>query len=183
MRIGARSMVWMLAAALAFMAVDASAQMRSGGRGGKGGGASGSSSGGDMMAKRPMSEESLADLVAYRLELLQEDLRLTVQQDAAWLRFSEKMAAAAADITRERDRSRGVSTNDGLQQAAHAVDAARNRLTAFEEVAEATKTLYERLTPDQRSLASSRLATLFPLLTNGGQVQARVNPSGERAGP
>jgi hypothetical protein len=108
-------MVWILAAALAFMAVDASAQLRSGGRGGKGGASSGGSSGGDMTARRPVTEESLTDLVGYRLELLQEDLKLSVQQDSAWLRFSEKTAAAAADITRERDRSRSVNTSDGLQ--------------------------------------------------------------------
>ena len=49
-----------------------------------------------------------------------------------------------------------------------AVDSARNRLTALEDIAAAAKALYAGFTPSQQSVADPTLATIVTLVTGGG---------------
>jgi hypothetical protein len=59
--------------------------------------------------------------------------------------------------------------NSALKRIDRSVDAARNRLAALEDIADAAKTLYTLLTPDQLAVADPRLAALVPL-PNGNFV-------------
>ncbi len=118
--------------------------------------------------KRPVIQQDTADLVEYRLAMLQEDLKLSPGQENAWLSYADKVRALVSDITKERGRGQNAGMQmDGLQQVDHAVDVARNRLTALEDIASAAKALYGGLTPQQKSLADSRFATIIPLITGG----------------
>jgi hypothetical protein len=97
---------------------------------------------------------------------LYEDLKLTPAQQPSWQSYADKVRALASDLARERSHAQagapaGAQLN-ALQQIDRTLDTARNRLTGLEDIAAAAKTLYERLTPEQRSIADSRLATVIP---------------------
>lgn len=62
---------------------------------------------------------------------------------------------------------------NALQQLDRAVDVARNRLTALEDIASAAKTLYGSLTPQQKSLADSRFTTIIPLTDGSAADRVR----------
>jgi hypothetical protein len=49
------------------------------------------------------------------------------------------------------------------QQIDRIVDAARNRLTALEDIAQAAKALYAKLAPEQQPAADPRLANLMTM--------------------
>ena len=116
----------------------------------------------------PMNHEQLL----YQLDALQADLRLAPEQAAQWQPFAERVLALEADLTRQR--SRGVSASeleqkgqavDGIRQVARAVDTARNRLTALEDIEASSRALYQTLQTDQKTMANARLgAFLAPLL-------------------
>ncbi|HYL90926.1 MAG TPA: hypothetical protein VEU32_19410 [Burkholderiales bacterium] len=57
-----------------------------------------------------------------------------------------------------------------VQKVDRIVDVARDRLTALEDIAQAAKDLYAKLTPEQQSAADPRLANLMtmPLGQPGG---------------
>lgn len=151
--------VFLAAAGIALAAAEAPAQIGGGMRGGRG----------DYdRDRRPAGEQSPAvqedpvGLTGYRLETLREDLKLAPEQEPAWKSYADKVSALAADISRERGRLKAVLELKSLQRIDAAVDVARNRLTALEEIASAAKALYARLTPGQQSLADARLATTLP---------------------
>jgi hypothetical protein len=73
----------------------------------------------------------------------------------------------ASDIARERNRGRANAQSDPVQRIDHSVDVARDRLTALEDIASAAKTLYASLSPDQKSAANPRLATIIPMSPDG----------------
>lgn len=108
----------------------------------------------------------------YQLDALQADLRLAPEQAAQWQPFAERVLALEADLSRQR--SRGISASemeqkgqaaDGIRQVARAVDTARNRLTALEDIEASSRALYQTLQPDQKTMANARLgAFLAPLL-------------------
>lgn len=103
--------------------------------------------------------------IEYRLSLLQDDLRLSAEQNPAWQAFATKVRAYAGDVARERARGMrpnpaSAAQNDGLQHVEQAVDAARNRLTALEDVELSAKALYQTLTPEQKGLLDTRIATI-----------------------
>ncbi|MES2949076.1 MAG: Spy/CpxP family protein refolding chaperone [Pseudomonadota bacterium] len=118
-------------------------------------------------AQGPLSREQLE----YHLGTLQVDLRLTPEQTAAWQTFTDRILALQADMDRQRGRSAAaasVSTSSsagGIKPIANAVDTARNRLTALEDMESTGRALYQTLQPDQKTLADLRTATfLAPLL-------------------
>jgi len=116
----------------------------------------------------PMSREQLQ----YQLDALQADLRLAPEQAAQWQPFAERVLALEADLSRQRSRSISASdmepkgqAADGIRQVARAVDTARNRLTALEDIEASNRALYQSLQPDQKTMANARLgAFLAPLL-------------------
>jgi hypothetical protein len=118
--------------------------------------------------QRPAVQEDMEDVIDYRLALLQEDLKLSADQENAWRSYSDKVHFLLSDVSRERRRLQSGMSMNALQQVDHAVDVARNRLAAWEDVAGAAKTLYDRLTPQQRAMVDARFAGIVTLITDGG---------------
>lgn len=103
--------------------------------------------------------------IEYRLSLFQEDLKLSAEQNQLWLSFSANVRAYAADLARERAHNMGATASNAaapnaLKHVGQAVDAARNRLTALEEVESSAKALYQALGPEQKNLADARIPTI-----------------------
>jgi len=166
------------ATVLTAAALDANAQFPGGGR--TRGGNRGS---GDMQRpERPQGPADVSELVEFRLQTFEEDLKLSPAQQKLWDAFAERVRAVAADIMRERERMKKESTTHppAPQQIDHALDIARDRLTALEDVAASAKTLYDALLPEQKLLADSRVGTILPVI--GGAPPA---PQGgpQRASP
>ncbi len=153
---------------LAIAAVDASAQM--GTRRGSGRGD------GDRAAKAQEKPQNSVDQLALILAELQEDLKLTADQQPAWDAYARNLEALASDLARERGRTKEVMQMKVLQRLDHAVDVARDRLTAVEDIAAAAKKLYAGLTPEQRSVADPRLATAIAAAAASGSASAGIRP-------
>ena len=128
-------------------------------------------------AQRAAVQEDMEDVVDHRLTVLQEELRLSADQENVWRSYADKVHALLSDMSRERRRIQSGMSMNALQQVDHAVDVARNRLAAWEDVAAAAKTLYQRLTPQQQALVDARFASIVTLITDG----SAANPY-ERAG-
>lgn len=151
---------------------------------------------------RPVQQEESYELIEYRLMLLEEDLQLRAPQREAWQAFAERVRAYAGDLARDRARTMQPSAGaagGGVQHIEQAVDAARNRLTALEDVAAVAKSLYAVLSTEQKMLVDSRVATIVaprprtgtaagvgnsaPDLSSGGRMQRKSGvpgPGGER---
>ena len=99
------------------------------------------------------------EITAHELE---EDLKLTPEQQPLWQSYLDKVRALGNDVARERSR-RPVAPVNVAQQIDRILDAARNRLTALEDIAQAAKTLYAKLTPEQQPAADPRLANLMAM--------------------
>ena len=125
---------------------------------------------------RPAAQESVTDLVEFRLALLQEDLKLTRDQERAWITYEERTRALATDIARERSRSQTALSMNAMQQVNHAVDHARDQLAAWEEIAPAAKALYDSLTPEQKALADARMPSIVAALTVGSPAGFFARP-------
>ena len=93
---------------------------------------------------------------------LHEDLKLSPQQEPLWDAYLEKIRALGNDIARER-RPLGSAAGNVTQQIDRIVDTARNRLTALEDIAQAAKDLYAKLTSEQQPAANPRLANLMTM--------------------
>jgi len=101
-----------------------------------------------------------ANMLEVTLHEFHEDLKLSPAQEPAWLAYEDKLRALEADIARERRQSAQMGV---LLRIDRAVDVARDRLTAVEDIAIAAKTLYGRLSPEQQETADPRLANLISL--------------------
>jgi hypothetical protein len=156
--------------------VSADVYAQSGGLGGIfGGNRGGRSRGGDSQgsSRDSSNERTVAapeansyEVIEYRLSLLQEDLKLNVEQSGPWQTFATKARAYAGDLARERARSMrppyaSTAATNGLQHIGETVDAAQNRLTALQEVESSAKALYQTLTPEQKTLADMRIPTII----------------------
>ena len=116
-------------------------------------------------------QDNSPEQVEDRLGMLEEDLHLSPGQRAAWQAYSDKVVALATDVGRDRTRGAlGASSMSSLRQIDPAVDMARNRLTALEDIAAAAKTLYGSLTPQQQSVADPRLANIVSAIASPAAV-------------
>ena len=94
-------------------------------------------------------------------------LKLSPAQAGPWQGFAVRVRALAEDVSRERGRSMvltpGADTGPalGLGHIGQALDAARNRLTALEDVEIAAKALYQTFTPEQKAEAEQRLPSII----------------------
>ena len=181
MRWAVRVLGLLLAGAMLSAVPEALAQFRGGTPGGSGfpgGGGRGPRGGefnreqGPPGQQRQAMQEDIVSLTEYRLELLHVDLRLAPDQESSWKAYADKVSALATDMARERGRAQAALQMKALQRIDQSVDAARNRLTALEDISSAAKALYGRLTPEQQSLADTRLATTLP--TGFGQSVSGV---------
>lgn len=145
-----------LALVLAAAATPALAQLGGRRRGG----------GGDRQG-RPDEKEAPERVNALEVTLheLHEDLKLTPEQEPLWQSYADKLRALAGDMARESGRRflRDGAPASLPQQLDRQVDAARNRLTALEDIAQAAKALYARLSPEQQPAADPRLANLMAM--------------------
>lgn len=105
------------------------------------------------------------------VEELHEDLKLTAAQEPLWQSYIDKVRALGNDLARERVRRPAQASVQ--QQIDRIVDAARNRLTALEEIAQAAKALHASLAPEQQPAADPRLANLMA-------VPLQQQPEGSR---
>jgi hypothetical protein len=140
-----------------------------------------------LAAPRPPGQDANAPLtpmqaVKYRLDLLEEDLRLLPQQDAAWRTYRDRVIKLAEDAQRS-SRSAMGDTLPAPQRLDRIGDIARDRLTAIEDVVDAGKALYAMLTPGQQAVADRRMATpVLPLIgvepsaTNNRSLAAPKDP-------
>ena len=152
--------------------------------GGQGGGRpSGSTPSHQGIPVRPPAPEAAAPAtvlgtVQYRLELLEEDLRLRPEQNAAWAAYRSRVLKLAEDTQRASRTALGgdLTAPKRLDKLA---DIARDRLTAIEDIVDAGKALYATLTPDQQMRADRRMAV--PVMALAG---VEPNSSDNRsAGP
>jgi periplasmic protein CpxP/Spy len=156
-----------------FFVQDATAQLGGGFPGG--GGMRGGMRGGGSRERNPTREgerpiqPNTVDDIEDRLGLLEDDLQLTAAQQTAWQRYADRVKALASDIARERGRSELAEKQTVVQQIDHAVDIARNRLTALEDIAAAAKSLYGTLAPEQQTRADPRLANIVMSLAGSQQ--------------
>ncbi len=167
------AIAWIIALAAAVTALDATAQF---GGGMPGGGMRGSRNRSDSASReqRPPVRDNSPEQIEDRLGLLEEDLHLTADQRQGWQAYAEKVGALAGDVNRERERGPlGNAQMNSLLQIDRAVDTARNRLTALEDIAAAAKSLYGSLTPQQKSVADPRLATIVSMITSPAPGQDR----------
>ena len=181
MKIFRTTIVCLCAALLVAAALDASAQFPGGGR--SRGGNRGS---GDMQRpERPQGPADVSELVEFRLQTFEEDLKLSPAQQKLWDPFAERVRAVAADIMRERERAKKESTSHppAPQQIDHALDVARDRLTALEDVAASAKALYAVLLPEQKLLADSRVGTILPVIDGGAPPPGGPQRAGPDGGP
>ena len=148
-----RESLKMLCAAALLPAAPAALAQLGGRRSGKGG----------MDAGRRSGEEQRVDALETSLHELQEDLKLSTQQEPLWQAYADKVRALASDVARERGRRPAADAGTLLQRIDRVVDAARNRLTALEEIGLAAKALFESLSPEQKTPADPRLANIMAL--------------------
>lgn len=152
------------------------------GGGAQGGGMRGNRGRPDGAARepRPPVRDNSPEQIEDRLGMLEEDLHLAPNQLAAWQACADKVTAYAADIGREQTRGpAGAASLNSLQLIDHAVDVARNRLTALEDIAAAARALYGTLTGQQKSIVDPRLANIVSSLSNpvrDGAARPRGRP-------
>lgn len=130
-------------------------------------------------APKDKGGEPRVNLLEVTAHELHEDLKLTPVQEPLWESYLEKVRALGNDIVRERTQQPAGRTVP--QQIDRTVDVARNRLAALEDIAQAAKDLYAKLTPEQQPVANPRLANLMtmPLAQAGG---GPGGPGGGRGG-
>ena len=163
-------------------AADAMAQFGGGfpGGGGMPGGGGRRGGGGDRSAardmQRPAAEQPRVDYFEQTIEELRIDLKLQAAQMPAWEAYTAKVRALAGDIARARSQMPPGPETNVLQRIDRAVDVARNRMTAIEEVSDAAKALYAALAPEQKVVADPRLATIVISLTNGAMARSPAMP-------
>ena len=119
--------------------------------------------GGDGQGKAGRQEPTPA--LEVTLHELEEDLKLAPQQQPLFDAYAEALRGLGNDVARERQRQSAARSASGSlpERIDHNVDTLRDRLTAVEDIAQAAKTLYARLNPDQQRVADPRLATLMLL--------------------
>lgn len=154
-----------------------------GGRGGPPGGDDGGVNGGNDRGgvRRTVSASgpSIVDQIQSLLQEVADDLKLTPRQLVLWERYQEKVGALMADQMRLDFSSARRLT--ALQQIDARVATVRNRLAAMEDVAEAARTLYDALDPEQKKIADLRLAATVPPLYSG--LVSTGNTNAERGRP
>ena len=119
---------------------------------------------------------TLQSAVQYRLELLEEDLRVRPEQQKAWLNYRDRVLRLAEDAQRTARTALGGDM-PAPQRLDRLSDVARDRLTAIEDIVDAGKQLYAVLTPGQQSVADRRLAV--PVMALAG---VEPNSAAARAG-
>lgn len=119
-----------------------------------------SESQGKANERHEMPDPASPEQIAYQLDLLEDELQLAPPQQGLWQNFKARSLAYARDVQRERNRGLRIAQGRPQPGAAYlnqVLDTARNRLTALEDVDDATRRLYQALTPPQATALDTRL--------------------------
>src|SRR5581483_9419768 len=165
-RCGMRSRLTLLALLCAVFLTDACAQIP--GRGGMGGG--------DRMrgSQRAPSERtapttSPGAATQVQLDALEDELKLTATQRQAWNAYADRVQKLADETSRLIFEARTGRTPAGTAvaqlEAIAGVEHAKS--TAVDEIVLLARDFYATLTPEQRSLADRRLASVVAALVTG----------------
>ena len=147
-----------------------------GGPGGAGGprGGMGSGRGGpppDVARGGPPVDAPLSPgaVVQVQLDQLEDDLKLATAQIGAWRAYTDKVQKLADDTTRIRFEARTAAPgqSSAIQQLDEIAAQMRSRRAAVDEIVELGRALYALLTPEQKSIADSRLSPVVSLLATG----------------
>jgi len=106
----------------------------------------------------PLANVSAPVLV--QLDQLENELKPSAEQRAAWNAYADKILHLADDMTRSQFAARIAprpTDATAVQQLDQLTDRERNRLTAIEDIAGAGKALYATLTGEQRAIADRKL--------------------------
>lgn len=122
------------------------------------------------------TQMTLQSAVQYRLELLEEDLRVRPEQQNAWRNYRDRVLKLADDTLRSARTALGGDMS-APQRLDRLSDIARDRLTAIEDIVDAGKQLYATLTPGQQAVADRRMAV--PVMALAG---VEPNSAAARAG-
>jgi hypothetical protein len=112
---------------------------------------------------------SLGGQVQVNLDRLGEDLRINAGQQKLWDAYATRVIRLADDVSRARFAAREsqVEKMTAPQLFDRATEIAQNRLTAIEEIVEAGRALYARLSTEQQRIADRRLAAVAMSLASG----------------
>jgi len=147
--------------ALAITGMPAESQMPGGGRRG------GMKGGGDAQGRAagPTGAAAIADQLDVQLEDVRQQLHLQKEQEPVWNAYAERVDALMADqFGRRTPPPAAAEHENALRQIDRKVDVRRNRLAAMEDVADAAKALYAKLTPEQQAIADRVLPPTVPAL-------------------
>ena len=121
---------------------------------------------------------TVVSAVQYRLDLLEEDLRLRPDQETLWKGFRKRVLGLAEDTQRNARVTLGADMN-GPKRLDRLADLARDRLTAVEDIADAGKALYATLSPTQQGVADRLIAV--PVMALVGFETATPSRAGASA--
>jgi len=115
------------------------------------------------------SPGSLGGQVQLNLSRLEEDLRINAGQQKAWDAYASRVIRLADDVARARFATRDLEGTaiTAPQLFDRITETAQNRMTAIEDIVEAGRALYVKLTPEQQKLADRRLALVAMSLASG----------------
>lgn len=131
------------------------------------------------------SPTSLGGQAQANLNRLEEDLRINAAQQKAWDAYATRIIRLADDVTRARFATRDLEGTSitAPQLFDRITDTAQNRLTAIEEIVEAGRALYAKLSTEQQKLADRRLALVAMSLVSGAPppgARPETPPAGGR---
>jgi hypothetical protein len=112
---------------------------------------------------------SLGGQIQLNLNRLEEELRINAAQQKAWDSYASRVTRLADDVARARFALRDLEGTavTAPQLFDRIADSAQNRLTAVEDIVEAGRALYLKLSVEQQKLADRRLALVAMSLVSG----------------
>lgn len=124
------------------------------------------------MGSPSMAQAAAADLQA-DIVRLRDDLKLTTTQQRLFDAYIDKIMSFGDDIQRSQFALRSLPSSEtsSPKKFGQLVDAARNRLAALEDIAEAGTAVYANLSPGQKSIADRRLAEIAWPLVSGDSMR------------
>lgn len=99
------------------------------------------------------------DYYMERLDITKKKLDLNKDQQALWADYERSLVALLLDLKRAKGRVGGVTA---IQQIGNVLGVTQNRYTGMEQVYEASKKLYEKLSDSQKEVADKILITTVP---------------------
>ena len=99
------------------------------------------------------------DYYMERLDITKKKLDLNKDQQTLWADYERSLVALLLDLKRAKGRAGGVTA---VQQIGQVLDVTQNRYTGMEQVYEASKNLYEKLSNSQKEVADKILITTVP---------------------